>query len=108
MRAKKLLDGVRVRPGGVDGNHGIEKLDEPLGGARREIVDRMTDDVGVNMFAEVKANRKAVRAAPCGSLSATVGIPAKSEKRTVTGVELRCRCGARVSEAAHADDADPR
>ena len=35
-----------------------------------------------------------------GSLSATVGNPAESEKRTVTGVEFRVAWGARVSEAA--------
>jgi hypothetical protein len=70
MGAKKLLDGVRVPPFGVGGNHGIEKLDEPLAGARREIVDRMTDNVGVNMFAEVKAHRKSVRD---GALRVVVG-----------------------------------
>jgi hypothetical protein len=104
MRAKKLLNGIRMRPVGVAGDHGIQELDKPLDGVRREVVDRMTNDVGVNMLAKVKANRKAARArTPCGSLSATVGIPAKSEKRTVTGVEFRCRCGARVSDPASAD-----
>jgi hypothetical protein len=43
----------------------------------------MTDDVGVNMLAEVEANRKAASGGPCGSLSATVGIPASFENRTV-------------------------
>jgi hypothetical protein len=36
-------------------------------------------------------------------LSGIAGIPAKSEKRTVTGVDARCTCGARVSDAASAD-----
>ena len=100
MRAEELLDGIRVRPGRVGGNQGIEKLQEFFRGAHREVVDRMADDVGVNMLGEVEANRKAARPAPWGSLSATLGIPAKFEKRTVTGVEFRCRCGARVSEPA--------
>ena len=38
--------------------------------------------------------------APIGSLSATLGIPADSENRTVTGVDGRAACGARVSFAA--------
>jgi hypothetical protein len=62
MGAKKLLDGVRVRPFGVCGDHRAQEFDKPLGGAHREIVDRMTYDVGVNMLAKVKANRKAARA----------------------------------------------
>src|SRR5260370_14622691 len=36
-----------------------------------------------------------------------VGIPAKFEKRTVTGVESRWRCGARVSEAASGEGVNP-
>jgi hypothetical protein len=47
-----------------------------------------------------KRNAKPRGLAPCGSLSATVGIPAKSEKRSVTGVELRLRCDARVGVVA--------
>ncbi len=35
-----------------------------------------------------------------GPLSGMVGMPAKSERRTVTGVEVRWICGAWVSEAA--------
>src|SRR6516162_6683046 len=38
--------------------------------------------------------------APIGSLSAAVGIPADSENRTVTGVDGRAACGARVRFAA--------
>jgi hypothetical protein len=63
----------------------------------------MTDDVGVNMLAEVEANRKPAWA---GALRVVIGNgrnPAKSEKRTVTGVESRCRCGARVSETTSDD-----
>jgi len=60
----------------------------------------MSDDVGVNMLGEMEADRKAARA---GTLRVVVGNgrdPRKSEKRTVTGVEFRCKCGARVSDAA--------
>jgi hypothetical protein len=35
--------------------------------------------------------------APIRSLSATLGIPADKEDRTVTGVDGRTACGARVS-----------
>ena len=91
-------------PAGSVAINGIEELDESFGGAHREVVDRMTDDVGVDMLGKVKADRKAARAR---TLRVVVGersgIPAKSEKRTVTGVEFRCRCGARVSEAASDD-----
>ena len=59
MRTKELLDGIRVRPGRVGGNHGIEKLHEPLGGAHREVVDRMSNDVGMDMLGKVEANCKA-------------------------------------------------
>src|ERR1700739_2613271 len=41
MRGKELLDGIRVRPGRVGGNQCIQELDEPLGSAHREAVDRM-------------------------------------------------------------------
>jgi hypothetical protein len=57
----------------------------------------MTNDVGVDMLAEVKANRKAARAS---TLRVIVGNGRDSERRTVTGVEFPCRCGAQVSEAA--------
>jgi hypothetical protein len=101
MRAEELLDGIRVRPGSVGGNQRIEELQESFRGARWEVVDRMTDDVGVNMFAEMEANRKAARA---GTLRVVIGNGRNSRKirepRTATGVEFRCRCGARVSEAA--------
>jgi hypothetical protein len=61
MRREELLDGIRVRPGGIGGDHGLKELDEPLGGARWESIDRMTDDVGVNMLSKVEANRKSTR-----------------------------------------------
>jgi hypothetical protein len=38
--------------------------------------------------------------APLGSLSATLGMPADAENRTVIGVDGRAACGARVSCAA--------
>src|SRR5262249_12042922 len=41
MGAEELLDGIRVRPGRVGGNQCIKELQQPLDGARREIVDRM-------------------------------------------------------------------
>jgi hypothetical protein len=47
-------------------------------------------------------NRTAIACglAPAGSLSATVGTPADSENRTVTGVDGLVACGARVSLTA--------
>src|SRR5271155_2239228 len=62
MRAEELLDAIRVRPGSVGGNQCVEELEESFRGARREVVDRMTDDVGVSMLAEVEANCKPARA----------------------------------------------
>ena len=50
-------------PEGVGGNHGVEERHESLRSAHRDGVNRMTDDVGVNMFGKVKPNRKAARAA---------------------------------------------
>src|SRR5579871_5049159 len=41
-----------------------------------------------------------------GSLSGIVGSPVASEKRTVTGVDARVACGARVSVAASAEGAN--
>jgi hypothetical protein len=62
MSCKKLFNGIRVRPCRVGGDWRIEELKEALRGARREVVDRMSDDVGVNMLAKVEANRKPARA----------------------------------------------
>jgi hypothetical protein len=62
MRREKLLEGIRVRPGRVGRNQCIEEIQQPLDRARREIVDRMTDDVGVDMLGEMEAHRKAARA----------------------------------------------
>ena len=70
MRLEELLDCIRVRPGGIGGDQGFKELNEPLGGACRESIDRMTDDVGVNMLAKVEANRKAARA---GTLRVVIG-----------------------------------
>jgi hypothetical protein len=77
MRAEELLDRIRVRPGGVGRNQRIEELHETLRGTRREAVDRMTDDVGVNMLAKVEANRKPARA---GALRVVVGNGRNSRK----------------------------
>ena len=96
MRAKELLNGVRVRPGRIGGDQRIEKVQESFRSARGESVDRMSDDVRMNMLGKVEADRATARARALRSLSGTVGIPAKSEKRTVTGVESRWICGARV------------
>ena len=41
--------------------------------------------------------------APIGSLSATLGIPADLENRTVTGVDGLAACGARVNFATSGD-----
>ena len=51
----------RVWPSRIGSDHRIEELDEPLGSARRERIDRLTDDVGVNMRPKVEANCKAAR-----------------------------------------------
>jgi hypothetical protein len=77
MRTKELLDGIGVRPGGVGGNQCIKKLHESFRGGHREGVDRMTDDVGVNMLGEVEANRKATRP---GALRVVVGNRRNSRK----------------------------
>jgi len=106
MRGKELLERVRVRPGRVGGDHRTQELHEFLSGAHREAVDGMSDDIGVDMLAQVKAHCKAARA---GTLRVVVGNgrdPGKSDRRTVTGVESRCRCGARVSDAASEDSAN--
>jgi hypothetical protein len=62
-----------------------------------------TDDVGVNMLGKMEAHRKAARGGTLRVVVCDDRLPAKSEKRTVTGVEPRCTCGARVSEAASLD-----
>src|ERR1700739_3022756 len=49
MGGKELPDGIRVRPGRVGGAHRIQELHESFRGARREAVDRVTDDVGMDM-----------------------------------------------------------
>ena len=40
------------------------------------------------------------RGSALGSLSGIAGIPVELEKRTVTGVDVRLKCGARLSDAA--------
>ena len=92
-RAKELLDGIRVRPAGIRGNHRIQKLHEPPGGAHREVVDRMTDDVGVDMLGKVKADRKTARAR---TLRVVVGNARNSRKvretdRHRSGIPLQMR-----------------
>src|SRR6185369_4360249 len=57
MLAKELLNGVRVRPSPIGGNQRIEKLQESFRSARGEGVDRMSDDVRMNMLGKVEADR---------------------------------------------------
>src|SRR5215469_7811282 len=70
MCAEELLDGVGVRPCRVRGNHCTEELHEPLRGAHGERVNRMPDNVDVDMLSKVEANRKAARP---GTLRVVVG-----------------------------------
>ncbi len=49
-------------PAGVSGDEGVEEVQEPFGGARGEGVDRVGDDVGVDMLVEVEADGAAARA----------------------------------------------
>ena len=100
MGAEELLDGVGVRSCRVGGDEGVEEVEEPFGGARGEGVDGVGDDVGVDVLVEVEADGAATRTCVLLIVVGTVGIPAKSERRTVTGVEARWMCGARVSEVA--------
>jgi hypothetical protein len=78
-----------MRSGRVGRKQDVKKLKKFFGGAGGEGIDRMRDNVGVNMVGQVEADGATARAAACGSLSRMVGTPAKSEKRTVTGIELR-------------------
>jgi hypothetical protein len=57
----------------------------------------------MNMLAKLEAIAQPRGLATRGWLSGTVGIPAKSAKRTAMGVKFRCVCGARVSEVAFND-----
>jgi hypothetical protein len=77
MRGEELLDRIRVRPGGVGGDQCVEELQEFLCGTHREVVDRMTDNVGVDMFGKVKADRKTARA---GTLGIVIGDGRNSRK----------------------------
>jgi hypothetical protein len=63
MRAEEALDRIRVRSGRVGGAQCVQELEEPIGGAHREVVDGMCDDVGVDMLGKVKADRDAARSA---------------------------------------------
>jgi hypothetical protein len=77
MRAKELLDCIRVRTRRVGRNQCIEELQQPFHRARRKVVDRMPDDVGVNVLAKVKAHRNAART---GTLRVVVGNGRNSRK----------------------------
>ncbi len=79
-------------------SHRAQEL-ELLTGPGGKSVRRMTDDIGVNVFGEVEANRESARIR-IGVASGITGTPVEFEKRTVTGVDSRFRWGARVREAA--------
>ena len=64
MRTEELLDGRSgCGPGGTRSRSApLRNLHEALRRACREAVDRMRDDVGMNMLGEMEANRKTARA----------------------------------------------
>jgi hypothetical protein len=88
MGAEELLDGVGMRAGGVGGDECVEEVHKAFGGARGEVVDGVGDDVGMDVLVEVEADSAAARACV---LRIVVGDSrdAKSERRTVTGVDAR-------------------
>ena len=104
MRAQEPLDGIRVRPRGIGGNQRVEEVQELLRGARRKGVDRMSDDVGMNVLGKVEANRATARAR---ILRIVIGnsreFPRSPRSAPSPGVEFRWMCGARVSAAASGD-----
>src|SRR5208283_4467157 len=57
MGFQEPLNGIRVRPRRIRGNQRLEEVQEFCRRARGEGVNRMGDDVGMNMFGKVKANR---------------------------------------------------
>ena len=56
-RAAKLT----MPSGGISGNQCIEKIQQSLRGAHRNGVDRLSDNVRMNMLGKVEANRKPAR-----------------------------------------------
>src|SRR5215831_7941368 len=61
MLAKVLLDGVRMWPGRIRGNQGVDEFQKLIRGARWEAVHRMRHNVGMNVLSEMEANREAAR-----------------------------------------------
>src|ERR1700733_6731061 len=70
MHAKELLDRVRVRSRGIGGDQRVEKLQELFHSSRREGVDRMSDDIRMNMVGKMEANGATARA---GTLRVVIG-----------------------------------
>jgi hypothetical protein len=70
MRAQELLNGVRVGPRGIGGDQRIEEFQEPFRGARWEGVDRMSDNIRMNMLGKVEADGTTARA---GTLRIVIG-----------------------------------
>jgi hypothetical protein len=97
MRAEKLLDGIRMRACQVGGNQRIEELLEPLCGARWKVVDRMRDDVGVNVLGELEANRKTAGA---GALRIIIGNRWYSPQSSRSGPSPAWNCGADAAPAS--------
>ena len=95
MVRKIRLNGRRFGSIGTTRGYRTQEGHEFFRRARRECIDRMRYDVGVSVALEMKPDRDAARAR-IRIVIGTVGIPAKSEKRTLTVVEARFRCGARV------------
>src|SRR5580765_6207887 len=62
MRAKELLNGVGVRPRRIGGNQRIDEVQKFLCSTSGEGVDRMSDDVCMNMLVKVEADSASARA----------------------------------------------
>jgi hypothetical protein len=63
MSCQELLKRIRMRSGRVGRKQGIEKLKKFFDGAGGKGIDRMRDDVGVNMVGQVEADGATARAA---------------------------------------------
>jgi hypothetical protein len=81
---------------------GAEKFEKLTAGVRRELVDRVADDVRCTRSARWKRTAMP-RGFAFGSVSGSSGIPVEFENRIVTGVHGRAMCGAFVSEGASDD-----
>src|ERR1700677_3805066 len=93
MAAEVLLDGVWVRALEIRGYERVEELDKSLGGARGEAIDRVRDDVGVDVFIEVEADSAAARAC-IGIVVGNVGDAGEigEPHRYGSGTSLDMRC----------------